>query len=436
MASLKINHAGKAINFLSLTTYQSNYRYYDQPIDGDFSGLDMITINNNYGKDWNNVNVFTPGVQGLDANNFCFSIKVDSRWIFLPSECSVQTGNSVREYAQYVDENALPYSSIINTAEGESDGISGYGQATYAFGNLSITAGIRYDYEKKKQSALGEFEYALDPNYNFVMRPDTSATTDYTAFSPKLGVTYVLSEYSQVYGMFTRGYRTGGLTQISSDPSQGVLFEYKPEFSNNFEVGYKSSFYDKRLLVNAAIFFVSVKDAQVPTLVLPEAVTVTRNAGELESKGIELELSAQPLKGLQVDYNFGLTDAKYKTLSLPVGQEEMANMDGNRQIFTPRTTSMLAVQYNYVDDENVRIFVRAEWMMIGKQYFDLANTIEQNTYHLFNTRIGVAHNGLEVALWGRNIADRRYISYAYDFGGIHLGDPATWGFTVSKRLTF
>jgi iron complex outermembrane receptor protein len=97
---------------------------------------------------------------------------------------------------------------------------------------------------------------------------------------------------------------------------------------------------------------------------------------------------------------------------------------------------MLAMQYTYVDEENVKAFVRFEWMAIGKQYFDLANSIEQNSYHLFNTRVGVAHNGLEVALWGRNIADKRYISYAYDFGGIHLGDPATWGVTVSKRLTF
>jgi iron complex outermembrane receptor protein len=58
-SSLKISHAGSAVNFTSLTTYQSNYRYYDNPIDGDFSSRDIVSIKNNYGKDWNNVKVFT-----------------------------------------------------------------------------------------------------------------------------------------------------------------------------------------------------------------------------------------------------------------------------------------------------------------------------------------------------------------------------------------
>lgn len=42
----------------------------------------------------------------------------------------------------------------------------------------------------------------------------------------------------------------------------------------------------------------------MPTLLLPDAVTVTKNAGKLTSKGIELELAATPVKGLQVIYNF------------------------------------------------------------------------------------------------------------------------------------
>ena len=42
--SLNIQHAGSVANFTSLTTYQSNHRYYENPIDGDFSPSDVITI--------------------------------------------------------------------------------------------------------------------------------------------------------------------------------------------------------------------------------------------------------------------------------------------------------------------------------------------------------------------------------------------------------
>src|SRR3546814_11923501 len=45
-ASLSINHFGQAINFSSQTAFQSNHRYYRNPIDGDFSPMDAISIVN------------------------------------------------------------------------------------------------------------------------------------------------------------------------------------------------------------------------------------------------------------------------------------------------------------------------------------------------------------------------------------------------------
>ena len=37
-------------------------------------------------------------------------------------------------------------------------------------------------------------------------------------------------------------------------------------------------------------------------------------------------------------------------------------------------------------------------------------------------------------VWMRNLGDKKYIAYAYDFGAIHLGDPFTWGLTCSFHL--
>ena len=58
-ASLQIRYTGAKMDFTSLTAYQSNYRYYKKPVDGDFSPLDIISIVNNYGKPWNKVNAWT-----------------------------------------------------------------------------------------------------------------------------------------------------------------------------------------------------------------------------------------------------------------------------------------------------------------------------------------------------------------------------------------
>ncbi len=76
---------------------------------------------------------------------------------------------------------------------------------------------------------------------------------------------------------------------MSPDPSQPALFSYKPEYSNNIEAGLKNSFLSNQLLLVTA-FYTTETDAQVPTLVLPSAVTITKNTGKLESKGIEAEL--------------------------------------------------------------------------------------------------------------------------------------------------
>jgi iron complex outermembrane receptor protein len=313
--SLNIHHTGAVANFTSLTTFQSNHRYYNDPIDGDFSPMDIITIINNYGTDWNNVKVWTQEFKFTSAPS-------SSRWQWTAGTYLFHQ-NSPNKQATHFGVmgdlfGAQPLTSILNTTEAKSKGIALYGQATYSFNeNFDVTFGARYDYEHKEQRVLGEYLMDGNPTPLFETQPDTSATASYNAFSPKIGVTYHVDEDHHVYAVASRGYRTGGFTQLSSDPSQPPLYEYKPEFSNNIEVGMKNYFHHNRIRLNFSAFYIKVNDAQVPTLVLPEALTVTKNAGELTSKGVEVEFSATPIKALQIDYSLGYTDAKFDELKIP-----------------------------------------------------------------------------------------------------------------------
>ena len=172
---------------------------------------------------------------------------------------------------------------------------------------------------------------------------------------------------------------------------------------------------------------------QVPTLVLPDAVTIIRNTGELSSKGAELEIGALITKGLELNYNLGYTNARYKNLKVSQNSTEV-NLEGKRQLFTPDVTSLLALQYNVVIGNNVNLFVRGESKYLGKQYFDLNNSIAQDPYMLFNTRAGVGVKNVTVSLWGRNLSDKKHIQYGYDFGAVHLGNPRTYGATVNIKM--
>ena len=433
--SLSINHFGKTIHFSSQTAYQVNHRYYDKPIDGDFSPIDGVTIINDYGKDWNRVKVITQEFKLSSAPSSASPLTwTAGSYMFMqdnPVKQAVHFGNDA-DLLGAPDKNF----SLISTTTGKNHGIAFFGQATYTIAKqFDIIAGLRFDYEKKKLSVLGEYQKDPDPTPVFQTQPDTSATNSFNAFSPKLGLAFRATENTNLYVTYSRGYRTGGLTQLSSDPSQPPLYPYKPEFSDNVEIGIKNNLFSNRLYLNIAAFFTRVKDAQVPTLIVPDAITITRNAGKLTSKGVELELSSSPAKGFQVMYNLGFTDAEYKTLKLSQNGSSV-DLAGKRQLFTPDITSMLAMQYSYNlgTRQNLQLVIRGEWMYLGKQYFDLANNISQSPYHLLNTRFGISANKFELMFWGRNLADKNYISYAYDFGAVHLGNPRTYGVTLMGRF--
>jgi TonB dependent receptor. len=173
----------------------------------------------------------------------------------------------------------------------------------------------------------------------------------------------------------------------------------------------------------------------VPTLILPDAVTIIKNTGKLESKGAELEINALLLKGLELNYNFGYTDAVYNSLKVSQNSTEV-NLQGKRQIFTPDITSMLALQYGVGigAKKTNKFFVRGEWKYLGKQYFDLANTIVQSPYSIFNGQLGLTIKNISIIFWGRNLNDKNYIQYGYDFGAVHLGNPKTLGTTISIKI--
>jgi iron complex outermembrane receptor protein len=436
-ASLAVRYSGPAFNFTSQTAYEDNYRYYTQPIDGDFSPLDAVTIINNYGKPWNDVKVATQEFK------FTSPASSTSRWKWTAGAYGFLQDAPNKQATRYgQDANLIGAGdslfTTLSTTKSHKYGMALYGQATYALtGRLNATAGLRYDYEHQKEDVLGQYQH--DPSPDLVTTiPDTSGGVSFGALSPKLGLDYTLSRHAMLYAVYSRGFRTGGLTELSFDPTQPPLVGFKPEYSDNYEVGIKGSVLDNVLRLDADVFYSHVSDAQVPTLILPEAITVTRNTGRLNNSGVEATVSASPLRNLTVDYNFGYTHSRYERLELSQ-DAGVTDLAGKRQVFTPDMTSMLAVQYVHPFGTGTRHplkgFIRGEWKSIGTTWYDLNNTIGQSPYNLFNGSLGVSTSNVEVTLWARNMGDEKYISYGYDFGAVHLGDPRTYGITL-RILTF
>jgi iron complex outermembrane receptor protein len=430
--SVAIKNSGPRLNFSSQTSYQNNYRYYKSPIDGDFSPIDGVSIVNDYGRDWNTVSVWTQEVRLASANS---GQKLNWQLGFFgfTSDAPTRQGTYFGDDAAMVGSPMANF-TMINTNVALGYGLAFFGQATYSLTpKLKLTAGLRSDYEKKELSVGQEMDFGqVDP---MVTQPDTTANVKYNAISPKVALAYQLTDRNEVYGGYSRGFRPGGLTQIGSDPSNPPLFSYEPEFSNNFEIGSKNYFFDRRMRLNVSAFITTISDVQVPGLILPDAIVVTENAGDLTSAGVEWEINAIPARNLSLDWSFGYTHATFDQLSLP-GESGEVDYAGNRQIFTPDITSMVAAQWTpqFFNSKSLEWIVRGEWLYFGEQFFNLENTISQDAYQIANAKFGVVSDSMELTVWAKNIFDTTYIDYAYSFGPSHLGNPTTFGVTAMYKF--
>jgi len=418
--SLAIQHTGRKVNFSSITAYQRNYRYYDLPIDGDFSPIDAISVVNNYGKSWNNIKAYTQEFKWSSSPIATNRLNWTTGAYLFYQDAPVKQGTRFG-----IDANLMMMGdslfTLMNSTSTTKKGIAFFGQATYALtSKLNITFGLRNDYEQQDQTVAGFYQHDPSPEFYQIVA-DTSASINFNAWSPKISLDYNLNAASLVYAMYSKGYRTGGLSPLGSDPSQPPLMGYLPEHSNNFEAGIKNTFLNNTLKLNISLFYINIKDAQVPTLVLPDAITIIKNTGVLNSKGVEAEIMYTPAKGIMIQYNGGITNA-------------IIEATGKRPLFTPDNSNAIAIQYSKTINAKVSGFIRSETKFIGNTYFDSSNEIKQSPYCINNFNIGINKNKMSVVLWSKNILNQKYISYAYDFGAVHLGDPATYGISISSKF--
>jgi iron complex outermembrane receptor protein len=246
-------------------------------------------------------------------------------------------------------------SFLVSRNRSNNFGIAGFGEISYLLTNeLKATVGLRYDYENREATFNGFGDAVLNNGVVTDIKPNKTAEGNYSALSPKFSLSYAVNELSNVYATYTRGFRAGGIN-ASSLPT-GVKQTFDPEYSNNYEIGYKSFLLDKKLSIGASAFLIQWKDIQFFNLVAP-GTYARENVGDAQSAGLELEISAIPAKGLQIDGSFGFNPTEYKgfdlkRLNFGTGVETTTAIGGNRLSNAPSHTIFLGAQYEYAINNN------------------------------------------------------------------------------------
>ncbi|UVO49715.1 TonB-dependent receptor [Sphingomonas sp. SUN019] len=205
--------------------------------------------------------------------------------------------------------------ALPQTVRQTNKSYAGFFDVDYRFTDwFKLTLGGRYTKDKKTQGVrdLG-FDFYDDP-----------VKDSWKKFTPKVALSFEPTDDVLAYGLWSRGYRTGGFTGRPATEN-AARTPYQPETVDNYEIGVKAELLDRRLRVNGAIFKLDYKDKQeefsVPAPVGTGQETRILNAATATVKGVELDVTALLFDGFTLNGNVGYLDAKYKNFVADVDSD-------------------------------------------------------------------------------------------------------------------
>lgn len=139
----------------------------------------------------------------------------------------------------------------------------------------------------------------------------TNSDDDYnqTTLSPKFGLLYQpIADKLSVFGNYQNGF-TNVAPQLVGNPEDGpqTLKTFKPEQANQLEFGVKTNLFNNRLNATVSYYDIRVKDRVITD---PSSPFNKIQGGEVVSKGFEIEINANPIKGLNIRAGYSKNDSE------------------------------------------------------------------------------------------------------------------------------
>jgi iron complex outermembrane recepter protein len=285
-----------------------------------------------------------------------------------------------------------------------------------------------------------------DP-FGFVVAP-VNGPRNFSAFTPKFGIEYRISDTMLSYVSAQKGFKSGGYNIGSSqrDP-------FEPESIWSYEAGVKSDLAGGRLRLNAAAFHYDYTNLQAQDSIGNQPII--RNVGKAEVQGVELETVALIGAHLRIDGAVTYADATFTRGQLteplrpaPLDQPPgtlLRDLDGLRLPRAPKWKFNLGAQVDAPVAGIGDVVLRVDYGWQSKIYYTVFNidAASEGSYGQLSARIELLpHNARwSIAAYGRNLTDETYFSnmiltgtvYGAEFVG-SLGAPRAYGLELSVSL--
>jgi iron complex outermembrane receptor protein len=247
-----------------------------------------------------------------------------------------------------------------------------------------------------------------------------------TAWSYRLAAQYDVNNDIMIYASHSRGYKGAAVNMLNNLSAALVASGeavIRPEIAKNYELGIRSTWLDRKLLVNLTGFLTTFDDFQTQSFNAALAAFVLDNAGKLRTRGVELETIVKPADGLSFSVNAAYTDAEIRSFlgnCYPgqtaaqgcTGTPARQNLAGKRINNAPELSVSVSGNYEAPLSDNLSLFLNSTYSYRSKVNFSInqdPNTI-QGGYGIVNASIGFgATDGRwRLSAFAKNLFDKNF----------------------------
>ncbi len=236
--------------------------------------------------------------------------------------------------------------------------------------------------------------------------------TTFTSFLPRLLVDYKINDDVMVFFNAAKGNNPGGGNATAVMPVDAQTFPEEELWS--YETGVKSTWLDRRLMLNASLFYIDWTNQRFQRNVIGTSTdgrivsgVAFVVAGKSEIFGLELESRFRPDEYWTFEGTLSLQDPKLKKFdsSFALALTGNSDMSGNVIEGAPRMTGSLSVGYDRVLAGDWDWFTRTDLIVRGSVYESEMNLAETGQSERVNLRLGVSKGDLRLSLYARNLFD-------------------------------
>jgi len=366
---------------------------------------------------------------------------------FCPPPCTIQPGDEA-----------------VSNADLETESFAAYANLTFHLSEVwDVTTGVRFSKDDKDAFIAHTNPAGNSFVFDNILFPEVipgNLNRDEDELTWSLNTRYHVTEDILLFATTSTGFKSGGFNARRVSPTGDVEFENEDSFT--VEAGIKSTWFDRRLLINATLFDTTLEDFQESIIAPNGAGNITTNAGEQVVRGLEADFTYAATDNLTISGSLAYLDAEYTDFDnaqcgvgrMPDNPNGSCNNAGETPGFSPEYQWTLGAQWTQSYGTDYELRLRADYSWTDEQNLtrgtlDIPANIDSVGLLNLQAVIAKESGSWELKAFVNNATDESYfiqavrqpIGAAISGGGFAgaggvlgwYGAPRVWGLQLTVR---